>query len=99
MLVASSLRFGAEPIHCTAYDRAFAPASMSLRSVMPYQFRIAAIGGTALSKPVNPPPEQILVNPAEAGAMAAIRARWPPADSPVTTMRDLSMLNCLAWAS
>src|SRR5580704_12762381 len=90
-LFATSLRLAELPSHWTAYERTLGPASMSFRSVMPYQLMMAATFGTALSELVNPPPAQTLVNPALAGIIPAARARWPPADSPLTTMRLVSM--------
>src|SRR5216684_5798977 len=89
---ATSSRFLPLPTHCTAYDRAFGPASMSLTSVMPYQLIIAAAFGTCVSLPVNPPPAQMDVSPAVAGIMPTTSARWPPADSPLTTILFTSIL-------
>ena len=59
---------------------------------MPYQLMMAATFGIALSEAVNPPPAQTFVNPAVAGVMPAASARWPPADSPLTTIRLVSTL-------
>src|SRR5262245_5194689 len=89
---ATSSRFLPLPTHCTAYDRAFGPASMSFTSVMPYQLMIAATLGTLASLPANPPPAQILASPAVVGVMPTASARWPPADSPLTTILFTSTL-------
>src|SRR5438552_3127854 len=85
-------RLGLPPIHCTAYERALVPASRSFTSVMPYQLIIAATFGTAISLPVKPPPAQIEVKPADVGIIPTANARWPPADSPLTTILSVSML-------
>ena len=91
-LVATAPRFGSEPIHCTAYARAFGPPSMSFTSVMPYQLIMAATFGRLVSLPANPPPAQMLVKPALAGIIPVVSARCPPADSPDTTIFAVSML-------
>src|ERR1700688_1302925 len=86
-LFATSLRVAELASHWTASDRTLGPARMSFTSVMPYQLMMPATFGTALSEAENPPPAQTFVNPALAGIMPAARARCPPADSPLTTMR------------
>ena len=90
----SASRSRREPSHSMAYPRAPGPESISATSVMPYQLTTAA-GRTVHSGTRHPGVRSRRVRhraPAvEPGGRRAAApwpsARWPPAESPLTTMR------------
>src|SRR3984957_3480558 len=86
---ASSSRSGWFPSQETTQERIFAPCSASATSVSPTQFMTAPTFGVGsvqgpdhLGSSCDPQP---LSKPAEAGIIAVVSARCPPAEAPVTT--------------
>ena|SRR5205809_2125811 len=87
--LAISTRFGRLASHWTAYVFRLGPSSRSTTSVIPYQSTTAAIFSSSL-------PGHSRSSPSEAGIIAVVNARCPPAEPPDTTILLVSKLYCLA---
>src|SRR5262249_31650420 len=88
-LLATSARFGMLPNHCTAYVFIFSPSSRSATSVIPYQ-------RTTPAPSTCPVPGHCRSSPADAGIIAVVSARCPPAEPPETTSLFVSKPYCFA---
>ena len=60
--------------------------AIAAQTVIPNQLIIAATRGIGVA------PAHSRSSPALSGIMPVVRVRWPPADSPVSTIRAVSML-------
>src|SRR5215470_7405942 len=86
---ATSTRLGMLPNHGTAYVFIFGPSSRSATSVIPNQSTTAATFNSSV-------PGHCRSSPADAGIIAVVSARCPPADPPETTSLLVSKLYCFA---
>src|SRR4029079_4457214 len=95
---AISILFGKSPNQRTAAGWLFFPSMTSGTSVIPNQLMTAAIFGIGGNTHATAPragaaaPAQSAGDTAFSGIIPIASARWPPADSPVTTIRFTSTL-------
>src|SRR5215467_13668435 len=88
-LLATSARLGMLPNHCTAYVFIFSPSSRSATSVIPYQSTTAATFNCSV-------PGHCRSSPTDAGIIAVVSARCPPAEPPEATSLFVSKPYCFA---